>query len=179
LSKAEAGRNSGTAEAFAELYEQFMPRVFSYICYQVGDVHLAEDLTSDVFLKALEGFSRYRPDRASFSTWLLSIARHKVIDHYRASDKRQTIRLEEAAVISSESAFEEEVVRKEERKKLQLCLATLPAKEQEVISLKFGAEFTNRQIAQVLGLSESNVGTKLYRAVRTLRDGFRGWQDGK
>jgi RNA polymerase sigma factor (sigma-70 family) len=179
LSKAEAGRNSGTAEAFTELYEQFMPRVFSYICYRVGDIHLAEDLTSDVFLKALEGFSRYRSDIASFSTWLLSIARHKVIDHYRTSDKRRTIRLEKAAVKSSESAFEEEIARNEERKKLQLCLATLPAQEQEIISLKFGAELNNRQIAQMLGLSESNVGTKLYRAVRTLRDGFRGWQDGK
>jgi len=179
LSKAEVGRNCGSVEAFAELYEQFMPRVFSYICYRVGDVYLAEDLTSDVFLKALEGFSCYRSDRASFSTWLLSIARHTVIDHYRVSDKRRTIRLEKAAVMSSESTFEEEVARKEERKKLQLCLATLPAQEQEIISLKFGAEFTNRQIAQMLGLSESNVGTKLYRAVRTLRDGFRGWQDGK
>jgi len=62
---------------------------------------------------------------------------------------------------------------------LQVCLAGLPQQEQEIISLKFGAEMNNRQIAKVLGLSESNVGTKLYRAVRKLRDSFKGWQNGQ
>ena len=165
-------------EAFAELYEQYLSRVFRYISYRVGDIHLAEDLTSDVFVKALAGFSRYRSDKASFSTWLLSIARHTVIDHYRMSSKRHTIPLEEAAEVPSESASpEEEAVRREERQRLQACLAGLPQQEQEIISLKFGAELTNRQIAGMLSLSESNVGTILYRAVRRLRDSFREGQD--
>ncbi len=177
---AHAGEDTRNArEAFAELYEQYLPRVFRYISYRVGDVHLAEDLTSGVFEKALTGFSRYRSDKASFFTWLLSIARHAVIDHYRVSGKRQTIPLEEATEMSSESASpEEEAVRKEERQRLQTCLAGLPSQEQEIISLKFGAELTNRQIAGLLSLSESNVGTILYRAVRKLRDSFREWQNG-
>ena len=166
-------------EIFAELYVQYLPKVFRYISYRIGDVHLAEDLTSNVFEKALTGFSSYRSDKASFSTWLLSIARHAVIDHYRASSKRQTIPLEKAAEMSSEIASpEEEAVRNEERQRLQICLAGLPQQEQEIISLKFGAELNNRQIAGMLSLSESNVGTVLYRAVRKLRDGFRGWQNG-
>lgn len=166
-------------EIFAELYEQYLPRVFRYISYRIGDVHLAEDLTSDVFEKALTGFSSYRSDKASFSTWLLSIARHTLIDHYRVSGKRQTIPLEEPANMSSENTSpEEEAVRREELQKLQICLAVLRQQEQEIISLKFGAELTNRQIAKMLELSESNVGTTLYRAVRKLRDSFRGWQNG-
>ncbi len=177
---ANAGENTmSTRETFAELYEQYMPRVFRYISYRVNDVHLAEDLTSNVFEKALTGSSSYHSKKASFSTWLLSIARHVVIDHYRVSSRRQTVPLEKVTEMSSEIASpEEEVVRKEEQQRLQTCLAGLPPQEQEVISLKFGAELTNRQIAGMLSLSESNVGTTLYRSVRKLRDCFRGWQNG-
>jgi RNA polymerase sigma-70 factor (ECF subfamily) len=168
-----------TRETFAELYEQYMPRVFRYISYRVNDVHLAEDLTSGVFLKALQGFNQYRSDKASFFTWLLSIARYMVIDHYRVSGKRQTIPLERATEMLPEIASpEEEALRGEELQRLQVCLAGLARQEQEIISLKFGAELTNRQIAGMLSLSESNVGTILYRTVRKLRDCFREWQNG-
>ena len=177
--KSEGKSGASGKDVFAELYEQYLPRVFRYISYRVNDVHLAEDLTSDVFIKALTGFSSYCSDKASFSTWLLSIARHVVIDHYRASSKGQTIPLEKAAEMPLENtSLEEEITRREERQRLQVCLAGLPQQEQEIISLKFGAELTNRQIAKMLGLSESNVGTILYRAVRKLRDSFRGWQNG-
>ncbi len=170
---------STSKDVFTELYEQYMPGVFQYISYRVNDIHLAEDLTSDVFLKALKGFKQYRSDKASFFTWLLSIARHMVIDHYRVSGRRQTIPLEKATEMSSESASpEEEAVRKEELQRLQTCLAGLPQQEQEIISLKFGAELNNRQIAGMLSLSESNVGTIIYRTVRKLRDCFGGWQNG-
>ncbi len=170
-----AGENIMSArEVFAELYEQYLPKVFRYISYRVGDIHLSEDLTSDVFEKALAGFGSYCSDKASFFTWLLSIARHAVIDHYRVSGKRQTIPLERAAEMSSGNASpEEEAVRKDELQRLQTCLAGLPQQEQEIISLKFGAEMSNRQIAKMLSLSESNVGTMLYRAIRKFRDSFR------
>jgi len=179
-SEAHAGEDTKSVrETFAELYEQYLPRVFRYISYRVDDVHLAEDLTSDVFVKALTGFGSYHSDKASFSTWLLSIARHMVIDHYRASSRGQAIPLEEATEILSESISpEEEAIKKEEFQRLRVCLAGLPQQEQEIISLKFGAELTNRQIAGMLSLSESNVGTILYRAIRKLRDSFRGWQNG-
>ena len=177
MTKSSGRPDESGEDVFAELYEQYLPRVFRYISYRVGDVHLAEDLTSDVFMKALKGFSRYRSDKASFSTWLLFIARNTVTDHYRTSDKRQAIPLANAAEMASESAPEEEFARQEERRRLQVCLSALPAQEQEIISLKFGAELTNRQIAKMLGLSESNVGTKLYRVIRTLRDGFREGQN--
>ena len=165
-------------EAFAELYEQHFPKVFRYISYRVNDIHLAEDLTSETFVKALKGFSSYRSDRASFSTWIMSIARHTVIDHHRVGGKREVVSLEQAAETPSEGQAEEEAVRKEELQRLQICLAGLAQQEQEIISLKFGAELTNRQIAGMLNLSESNVGTILYRAVRKLRDCFGGWQNG-
>lgn len=169
-------------ETFAELYEEFMPKVYRHIHYKVNNTQVAEDLTSAVFEKALVNFSRYSRDIASFSTWIFSITRNVIVDYYRVQGRRQTLSLEivtevtEAA--STDLSPEEELLKREERQRLYACLADLSPEEQEIISLKFGAELNNRQIAKMLGLSESNVGTRLYRAVRKLRDSFQEPENG-
>ena len=161
-------------EAFAELYEHYLPKVFRYISYQVGDMDLAEDLTSSVFEKALTRLDSYRSNKASFSTWLMTVARNTVIDHYRVKSRKITVSIEETFDIASkEISPEEKVIKKEELKSLDTYLRELSQQEQEIISLKFGAELNNREIAKMLGLSESNVGTKLYRTIRKLRDKFK------
>ena len=161
-------------EIFARLYDEYLDKVYRYIQYRVNNMQLAEDLTSTVFEKALVNFGKYSSDRASFSTWIFSIARNAVIDHYRVSGKRKTVPLEEVTTQSSgEQSPEEQLERKDEREKLNLCLAELSEEEQEIVRLKFGAERNNRQIGKMLGLSESNVGTKLYRAIRKMRDSFQ------
>ncbi len=180
-SAAEAGNGNiaSARETFAELYEEYLPKVFRYVSYRLHDTGVAEDLTASVFEKALERFTSYRADKASFSTWLFTIARNTVIDHYRTSRKKKTVSLDKAAKMAeTKSSPEEEFARQEERQRLQVCLAALPTQEQDIVSLKFGSELTNRQIAQMIGLSESNVGTILYRTVRKLRDCFGGWQNG-
>ena len=163
-----------TREVFAELYEEYLPKVFRYVRYRVNDLQVAEDLTSGVFEKALTSFSKFSSDKASFSTWIFTIARNTVIDHYRVRGRRQMVSLDEAAieVPSSELRPEEAVEKQEERERLRACLSELSREEQEIVSLKFGSGLNNRQIARTTGLSESNVGTKLYRAVRKLRDRF-------
>ena len=178
---AEAGNGNiaSDRETFAELYEEYLPQVFRYMSYRLNDNSIAEDLTSSVFEKALARFTSYRADKASFSTWLFTIARNTVIDHYRTSGKKKTVPLDKAAEMAeTKSSPEEEFARREERQRLKVCLAALSTQEQDIVSFKFGSELTNRQIAQMIGLSESNVGTILYRAVRKLRDCFGGWQNG-
>lgn len=166
-------------EIFAELYEQYLPKVFRYIQYRVNSMQLAEDLTSTTFEKALVNFSRYSSDKAKFSTWIFSIARNVVIDYYRVSQRKQTAPLEEAGEVPSKDLSpEEKLFQGEELARLQGYLAQLQQDEQEIIRLKFGAELNNRQIAKMLGLSESNVGTRLYRAVRKLRDSFQESENG-
>ena len=166
-------------ETFAALYEEYLDRVFRYIQYRVNNIQLAEDLTSAVFEKALASFSKYSKDKASFSTWIFSIAHNQIIDYYRVNRKRQTVSLEEVTAQSSNVFSPEEALeRKDERERLHMCLSGLSEEEQEIIRLKFGAELNNRQIGKVLSLSESNVGTKLYRAIRKMRDSFRESENG-
>jgi RNA polymerase sigma factor (sigma-70 family) len=178
LDKPSAGSDGLSRERFLELYEQYLPRVLRYMSYRVNDTRIAEDLTSEVFEKALDKFASYKPDKSSLPTWLFTIARNTLIDHYRRADKKKLVPLENMAEIKeTKSSPEEAYQRREEQQRLKVCLATLSTREQEIVSLKFGSELNNRQIAHMLSLSESNVGTILYRSIIRLRDCFGGWQN--
>jgi RNA polymerase sigma-70 factor (ECF subfamily) len=166
-----------TAIIFAEFYEQYLPKIYNYVSYRVADKFTAEDLTSTVFEKALAKFNTFDAEKASFSTWLFTIARNTVIDHYRVRNKEQNVENESTVFITVQSnSPEEDLVKEEDCRKLKTCVAQLNKQEQEIISLKFGGEMTNRQIAKMLGISDSNVGITLYRSIRKLREGFVGWQ---
>lgn len=162
------------ADTFAGLYEQYLPKVYRYISYRVTDTSTAEDLTSAVFEKALTKFKTYQAEKAQFSTWVFTIARNTLIDYFRSAGKTRTVPLEAAFSFQSDTAVQEENERLEDLSLLKTCLARLSQVEQEIISLKFGAEMTNRQIAGTLALTESNVGVILFRAIRKLRDDFKG-----
>ncbi|UCH50725.1 MAG: sigma-70 family RNA polymerase sigma factor [Chloroflexota bacterium] len=163
---------------FTALYEEHMSYVFRYINYRVSNRNEAEDLTSLVFEKALAAFHRYDSKKSAPQTWLLTIARNTVTDYFRKSSGRNTLPLENAFSIESDDPSpQEETERREEYQRLQFCLAALPQREKEIISLKFGGELNNRQIASMVGLSENNVGTILFRAVCKLRNCFKDWSN--
>jgi RNA polymerase sigma-70 factor (ECF subfamily) len=156
------------------VYREELPRVFNFHRYRVFDRSTAEDLTSTTFEKAWRARQRYRKDRASASTWLLSIARNVAIDHLRRTKRRPEVPLENDAVPDRVTP-EDEAVRREEQRRLQALLADLPPRERELVALKYGAGATNRAIAKLTGLSESNVGTVLHRTVGRLR---AAWDEG-
>jgi RNA polymerase sigma factor (sigma-70 family) len=173
------GQQAGIS-GFTALYEEHMAYVFRYINYRVGNRNEAEDLTSVVFEKALAAFDRYDRRKSAPQTWLLTIARNTVTDHLRKSSRRKNMPLDDAVGVKSlDPSPPEETERQEEYQRLQFCLAALPQREQEIISLKFGAELNNRQIASAVGLSENNVGTILFRAIGKLRNCFEGWSNEK
>ena len=173
-------RHRTAISGFTALYEEHMAYVFRYINYRIGNRNEAEDLTSVVFEKALEAFHRYDRHKAAPQTWLLAIARNTVTDYLRKSSKRKTMPLDNAVGIeSADPSPPEETERREEYQQLQFCLAALPRREQEIISLKFGGELNNRQIASVIGLSENNAGTILFRAICKLRNCFKDWSNEK
>jgi RNA polymerase sigma factor (sigma-70 family) len=163
------------ADTFARLYEEFMPKVFRYINFRVVDVDTAQDITENAFEKALVNFEDYSSDRAEFSTWIFSIAKNTLIDHYRSSARENSKQKEANIQIANHDTtdLDCQVIETEEMNTLKSYISQLSTQEKEIISLKFGAEMTNRKIAKMLGLSESNVGTMVYRTVCKLRDKFR------
>ena len=149
------------------LYADTMPRVYNFFRYRVGDGPVAEDLTATTFERAWRARTRYRREKAAFSTWLFTIARNIAADHFRR--QRPTVPLDAISVQTDGPSVEEKVQHWDELERLGALLARLPARERELVSLKYGAGLTNRSVARLTGLSESNVGTILHRVVRRLR----------
>jgi RNA polymerase sigma-70 factor, ECF subfamily len=151
------------------VYAEQLPRVLNFFRYRCGNAADAEDLTSITFEKAWRGRDRYRRDKGAFSTWLFTIARNAAVDHYRA--RPPVVPLDEAAAVAAGAATpEDETALRSDAARLAALLPTLSDRDRELIALKYGAEMSNRDIARATGLSESNVGTILYRAVQTLRE---------
>jgi RNA polymerase sigma-70 factor (ECF subfamily) len=144
-----------------------LPRVYNFFRYRVGPGPVAEDLTSITFEKAWVARNRYRQDVAGFETWLFAVARNVAIDHFRRA--RVSVPLEEAEKLPGGRTPEEIAERRSNRDRLGILLLRRTERERELLALKYGAEFTNREIARLTGLSESNVGTIVHRAVEALR----------
>ena len=151
-----------------EVYVEQLPRVLNFFRYRLGPAADVEDLTARTFEKAWRARHQYRHDLAGFATWLLSIARNVAIDHLRAHRRHEPLEMAAAAPASDDTP-EDRAVQRSEAGRLARLLAELPAQQRELIAMKYGADMTNRAIARATGLSESNVGTILHRAVETLR----------
>jgi RNA polymerase sigma-70 factor (ECF subfamily) len=148
-------------------YQDYLPRVFNFLYYQVNDELIAEDLTAAVFEKAWRGRARFRRDLSAFMTWLFTMARCVAIDYFRK--RKQEIPLDAVGEPADPVALEETVQRNQDFAQLSFILSQLPARERELIAFKYGAELNNREIARLTRLSESNVGTILNRTVEKLR----------
>lgn len=148
-----------------------LPRLYNYFRYRLGDEEAAEDLTSVVLEKGWVNRHRYRRDRAAFSAWLFAIARNEVVAYLRK--RRPTLPLSMAEQAPDDTA-EHVLEHSQDLQKLSHLLVDLPDRERELISLKFGADLNNREIAIVTGLGESNVGTILSRTMQKLRKQWEG-----
>jgi RNA polymerase sigma-70 factor (ECF subfamily) len=165
---------SAGEEDWDALYAEQLPRVYNYFRYRVGPGAVAEDLTSITFEKAWRARHRYRRDLSAFSTWLYTVARNVAVDHFRK--RRPHVPLDEAAELPGGPTPEELAERGSDVERLTRLVEALPARERELLALRYGAEMTNRAITKVTGLSESNVGTILHRTIQQLR---AGWEGGK
>jgi RNA polymerase sigma-70 factor (ECF subfamily) len=152
---------------FDSVYRTELPRIYNFFRYRVGDDQIAEDLTAETFEKAWKHRARYRHDLASFSTWLFSIARRIATDYFRK--QRPSLPLEAAAQLADPQVLEEQAQEQADFAHVSRLLARLADRERELVALKYGAGLTNRAIARISGLSESNVSTILHRLTSQLR----------
>ncbi len=149
------------------VYWEHVPRIYNYFRYRVASVQVAEDLTAVTFEKAWRARDRYRGNLDGFSNWLFAIARNVALDHFRKH--RPEVSLDDVEEAASDDSPERIAQRNCDFAHLVALIRTLPEREQELVTLKYGAGLNNRKIAQVTGLRESNVGTILCRVVGQLR----------
>ncbi len=152
-------------KAFGELYLLYVERVFRYLYSRVGNVHDAEDLTSQTFLVALESFARLRQDR-QFASWLFTIARNKAMDSYR--QKKNIASIDEVAEILGENDPLSGVIQSDQAAVLSKLIQALSEEECELLRLRFLADLSFPQIAHLLRRNESAIKKSIYRLLARL-----------
>lgn len=155
---------------FAGFYDEWSPKVYNYARHRTGSATRADEIVADTFTRVLKSWSRFDPQRGDRRTWLFAIAVRAVCDHYRWETRRSWFGLRALAEpVDPKPGPERSLEAAQEQRGLMEALSALPSAHREVVSLKFFSGMTNRAIAEVLGLSVSNVGIILFRSVRRMR----------
>ena len=162
---------SGDAEAFGQLYDRYVDVVYRYVQYRVANSALAEDLTSETFLRALRRITSYTWQGRDFGAWLVTIARNLIADHYKSGRYRlelATSDLVEAGADRSEDGPEDEVLTGITNGVLLEAVKRLNPEQQECIALRFLQGMSVAETAQIMGKNEGAIKALQYRAVKSL-----------
>ena len=161
----------GDQDAFGEIYERYIKKIYNYVYYRTSNQHDAEDLTARVFLRAMSYIGKYEDKGLPFQAWLYRIAHNLVANWHRDRGRRKVIPLDEfvAATLRSESPdrYAED---SEEQEQLLAAIRRLPEERQQLLILKFLDHLSNAEIGTVMNRTEGAVKSLYHRTLLALRD---------
>lgn len=161
----------GDRDAFGELYDRYVGRIYNYIYYRTGNQEDAEDLTARVFTRAMKHITNYQDRGVPFSAWLYRIAHNLVANWHRDNSRRQIMPLEDSYWISSEGDLPESLVMSSEQSDALLHLIRdLPEDRQQLLILKFVEHLSNAEIGHIMGRTEGAIKSLYHRTLLALRD---------
>lgn len=170
---------AGDREAFGRLYEDYRTPVFRFILRRVRDTPLAEDLTNEVFIKALRYIGKFEWQGTDFGAWLLSISRTRIVDHFRAAYTSREIivdwglqALSETPDSSVEGRPEEAATDHVVNREMIGALKNLRPMQRDVLVCRFLHDLSQLETADVLGITETQVKALQFRAVRAMARQF-------
>jgi len=156
------------ARALADIYDRHAATIYAYLYRYLGDAQLAEDLTSEVFIKLLESLDTSRAPGERLQGWLYRVAHNLAMDHFREQAKKTELPLDEEIVANAESALHR-LERCHLEEQLRQAISQLTPGQQQVILLRFGQGFKLEEIGRLLGKSEGAVKLLQFRAVDRLQ----------
>ena len=165
------------SEAFGQLYELYVKRIYNYVYYRTGNVEDAEDLTARIFVRALKHIGRYENKGVPFSAWLYRIAHNLVANFHRDRSRRKIISIEDIIhwrVSDDSPEFATQLM--QDKEMLLASIRRLPADRQELLVLKFVDRLSNAEIGTIMGRSEGAIKSLYHRTLLTLREELK--QDG-
>ncbi len=159
---------AGNSEAFGQLYDAYMERIYRFVYFRVEDQQTAEDITSQVFLKAWSNLDRFQFSRTPYLAWLYTIAHNAVIDHYRT--RKVTTALDDVQLSQPDhsEAVENDIDLTVEMRSVKSALQTLTDDQQRVLTLKFIEGMSNNEIARHLGKREGAIRALQMRGLQAL-----------
>jgi RNA polymerase sigma factor (sigma-70 family) len=164
-------RSVGGLTEFQAIYEECLPIVLRYMLARVHDPAVAEDLTGDVFERAVRSWSSFEY-RSAPKTWILGIAHHVISHHWRGA-RKQPLRLDAVSPSQLRSrvevTLEEEVQNRAREEVLQAALSRMSNDDQELLALRYAGALSFREIAEVLSVREVTVRVRMHRTLARLR----------
>lgn len=160
----------GDDSGFVELIRDYKDGLIIYLCSITGNVHLAEDLTEDTFVRIITKKPRFT-EKSTFKTWLYTIGRNIAYDSLRKKSRAKECSADELAeIIADEKSLEDSYIKEEEKIELHNAVKKLPEPYRQVIWLTYFEELPNRETAIIMKKSVHNIETMLYRARKALRE---------
>ncbi len=158
----------GNADAFSALYQTHVQTIFRYVYHRVNNVQLAEDLTGDVFTRALSGLANYQDLGKPFIAWLYSIAHARVVDYYRRAGRQTDESDEVIERIPVTPDMDEGILRRQAIKALREAITGLTGEQQQVVVLRFIEGYRIEHVAEVMGKNANAIKALQHRALRSL-----------
>ncbi|MGB1286322.1 MAG: sigma-70 family RNA polymerase sigma factor [Aggregatilineales bacterium] len=159
---------NGDKEAFAMIYRENVQTIYRYVYHRVNNSQLAEDITGDVFIRALERLDKYRDTGVPFIAWLYRIAHGRVVDYYRRQDRRPTETALDAQPLPVESDMDAGMMMQDIAAILRSALDKLTDDQQEVIILRFIEAKPIAEVAMMMGKKANAIKALQHRALRAL-----------
>jgi RNA polymerase sigma-70 factor (ECF subfamily) len=169
--KALIERAKEDKDAFGQLYEIYVDRIYNYVYYRTGNVADAEDLTAKIFVRAMKHIPRYEDKGVPFSAWLYRIAHNLVANWHRDNSRRQIIALDDIThwhVGDESPEFATQLM--EDKTLLLAAIRRLPSDRQELLILKFVERLSNAEIGDIMGRSEGAIKSLYHRTLLSLRE---------
>lgn len=161
-------------DALTALYDNYLPHVFRYIFYQINNRAVAEDLTSETFLKMLTAIPNFREGGESFYPWLLRIAKNTTLDYLRSKSKQPQVLLDEDIEelffdSRNRADLEHVVITALDAEEIKRAVSKLTEEQQQVLLLKFTMGLSNIEVGKVLDKTEGSIKSLQVRALASLK----------
>lgn len=158
----------GDEGALEDLYHRYQPRILAFAHQRLNDPHAASDTLNEVMLEVWKSAARFE-GRSTVASWILSIARHRIIDRHRARGNRSFDPLENESLIDSRPSPEDALVMASDASVVRSCVERLPDLQREAIHLAFFEGLSYAEIARVMSCPEGTVKTRVYHAKQNLK----------
>ena len=160
----------GDDNGFVEIIKDYKDGLTIYLCSITGNVHTAEDLTEDTFVRIITKKPKFS-GKSTFKTWLYTIGRNIAIDFLRKKSVNTEVSQQELAELRSDELLLEQLcIKEEEKRELHRAMKRIPPVYHQVLWLTYFEEFSNKETAEVMKKSVHNIETLLYRARKSLKE---------
>ncbi|MDD3284733.1 MAG: sigma-70 family RNA polymerase sigma factor [Patescibacteria group bacterium] len=159
---------NGNSDAFGNLYDIYIEKIYNFIYYKTYHKETAEDITSSTFLKVFTKLNTFNENKSSFSTWIYTIARNTVIDYFRT--QKNNFDIEDIWDLSNDENIDIDVENRIQLEKLREYLKKIDKEKREIIILRVWEGLSYKEISEIIGKTEDNCKMTFSRVIRQLRN---------